>query len=422
MLSKRFFLNTEQSAVSAENGFLPSAPPLTELPASSELNVDLNQIAKSLPELMQKKTLRATIDSLNAKFSDTTIVLESDNPQQKRVATLLLTMLAQAYVWEDIHKPSQTVPAVIARPLYQLCKQEQRFPTLTYADYILYNWRLKNPSQGIVPENIEPIFTFTGTKDEAWFIKIHVAIEAAASTALVSAFNAYQLANSMVAGSTYLCDANKEKELILLFGKIQQSLQAATAMLKRMYEECRPDYFWNILRLYLNGWEKVKSQQTAEVGVRFEGVATKDKLPSHSYKGSSGAQSSIIPALDAALGVRHEINGMFKTLLEFKSYMPMEHQTFISVLSRGKIDMAVRRSGSKEMFSAWESAVKQIGLFRGGHMGLVMQYLHSPAAKTGIKPEEIVGTGGTPITEYLGGRHQTTQDTVVDMPRIKSKL
>ena len=418
MLSKRFFLSVEQGAVSAGNGFLPSAAPLTELPVTSELNLQLNQIAKSLPEFMQKKSLRAAIDHLNATFSNTSIALDNDNQQQKHVATLLLTMLAQAYVWEDIDKPSQTIPAVIAKPLYQLCKQEQRFPTLTYADYILYNWRLKNADQGFVPENIEPILTFTGTKDEAWFIKIHVAIEAAASAALVAAFQAHQLSNTMMSGSAYLCDANKEKECILLFGKIQQSLQTATAVLKRMYEECRPDYFWNTLRLYLNGWEKVKSLNGAEVGVRFDGVATKDKLPSHSYKGSSGAQSSIIPALDAALGVRHEINGMFKTLLEFKSYMPMEHQTFISVLSRGKIDTAVRRSGSKEMFSAWESAVKQIGLFRGGHMSLVMQYLHSPAAKTGIKPEEIVGTGGTPITEYLGGRHQTTQETV----SIRAKL
>jgi indoleamine 2,3-dioxygenase len=182
-----------------------------------------------------------------------------------------------------------------------------------------------------------------------------------------------------------------------------------------MKEECRPEYFWNTLRLYLNGWEKVKSQDMTEVGVRFDDVATKDKLPSHSYKGASGAQSSIIPALDAALGVKHEINGMFKTLLEFKSYMPLEHQTFISMLSRGKIDTAVRLSGSKELFSAWEHAVTQITLFRGGHMGLVKNFLHAPAAKTGINPENIVGTGGTPITTYLGSRHQTTQNTVTEL-------
>ncbi len=420
MLNHRFFLNTEQCTISKRNGFLPTAAPLTELPAASDLNIQLNQIAKNLPELLKKKILRATVNKLNTIFPDPIILLENDHQPQKRIAILLLTMLAQSYVWEDFENPSTIIPAVIAKPLYQFCKQEQRFPTLTYADYILYNWRLRNSHQGIVPENIEPIFTFTGTKDEAWFIKIHVAIEAAASAALEPAFNAYLLANTI--GSV---DKGKEKELILLFEKIQTSLEATTIVLKRMYEQCQPDYFWNTLRLYLNGWEKVKSPTTAEVGVRFEGVATKDKLPSHSYKGSSGAQSSIIPALDAALGVKHEMNGMFKTLQEFKSYMPTEHQILISVLSRGKIHAVVQRSESTELFSAWEKAVKQITLFRGGHMGLVVNYLHSPAAKTGIKPDEIVGTGGTPITEYLGSRHQTTQNTPNEMSyagRIRAKL
>jgi hypothetical protein len=41
--------------------------------------------------------------------------------------------------------------------------------------------------------------------------------------------------------------------------------------------------------------------------------------------------------------------------------------------------------------------------------------LHAPAAKTGINPENIVGTGGTPITTYLGSRHQTTQNTVTEL-------
>ena len=419
MFQHRSFFNAEHCATDAERGFLPRENPLTELPALSAFNIRLNQVVRAMPDLIGKKTFRAAIDDLNKEFPDASISFEKSKPRQKQVATLLLTMLAQAYVWEDLNAPKNSIPGVIAKPLYELCKHQQRFPTLTYADYILYNWRLKNPQQGISLENIDPIFTITGTKDEAWFIKIHVVIEATAGSALASAYKAYMLANSMLTESKYQYDASTEKELIALFEKIQQSLQAATAVFKRMKEECQPDYFWNTLRLYLNGWEKVKSATAAEFGVRFEGVETRDKLPSHCYKGSSGAQSSIIPALDAALGVKHEINGMFQTLLAFKSYMPMEHQIFISVLSRGQISKVVKQSGSKALFSAWEKAVDQIKLFRMGHMGLVANYLHQPAAKTGIKREDIVGTGGTPIDVYLGSRHDATGQTAV---MLKAKL
>jgi indoleamine 2,3-dioxygenase len=412
----RLFENSLACPLTIERGFLPQENPLQALPAVSALNVQLNELAKSLPELIQKKSLRAAIDKLNSADPSADILLQKGNLQQKQLAILMLALLAQAYVWEDFNAPQNVIPAVIAKNLYQLCKREQRFPTLTYADYILYNWRLKDTSKSIVLENIEPIFTFTGTPDEAWFIKIHVAIEAAASEALVHAFTASRVAASFLANQS---DVKLQAELKSLLESTAKSLQLAVNVLKRMTEECNPDYFWNTLRLYLNGWEKVKLPYSNETGIKFEGVATKDKLASHSYKGSSGAQSSIIPALDAAFGVRHDINGMFQTLLAFKSYMPVEHQIFISLLSRSQISKAVKASGRTELFFAWKNVIDSIKSFRMGHMGLVANYIHRPAEKTGIKRADIVGTGGTPIDEYLGDRHKATEATV---QRLRSKL
>jgi indoleamine 2,3-dioxygenase len=412
----RLFESSIACPLAEERGFLPQKNPLQELPAVSALNVQLNQLAKYLPEFIQKKSLRATLDKLNSANPNAEILLAKGDLQQKQLATLMLTLLAQAYVWEDFNAPRNVIPAVIARNLYQLCQRDQRFPTLTYADYILYNWRLKDAAKGIVLENIEPIFTFTGTKDEAWFIKIHVAIEAAASAALVQAFAASRVAATLLTNPS---DGEVQKEFADLLVRTAVSLQCAVKVLARMTEECHPGYFWNTLRLYLNGWEKVKLPYSNETGVKFEGVETKDKLATHSYKGSSGAQSSIIPALDAAFGVKHDINGMFQTLLAFKSYMPMEHQIFISVMSRSPISKAIKVSGSPSLFAAWKAVIDNIKSFRMGHMGLVANYIHRPAEKTGIKRADIVGTGGTPIDEYLGDRHKATEATV---HRLRSKL
>lgn len=414
----RFFNPHEHTLISQERGFLPRQDPLDSLPSSSDFNQLLNGLIRKLPELLREKKFRATVDELNIVYGNSALSLQSGNKAQKDTAILILALLSQAYVWEDLKLPAAKLPAILAKNLYLLCKKERRFPTLTYADYVLNNWKLKVPEKGLTLTNIEPLFTFTASADEAWFIIVHVAIEAASAKALKAAQEA-QLLPYMNTDTLAEEDQNKLK---ILLEEMQSSLQEATQLLKKMNEHCRPDFFWNTLRPYLNGWEKV-TQRTAdgreETGLRFEGVQTKDKKPSHNYKGSSGAQSSILPALDAALGVTHEIDGMYQTLLLFRFYMPIEHQILISLFSRSKIKQAVKLADSPEVKAAWEKAVEQIKYFRRGHLGLVAQYIYSAAADKGIKREEITGTGGTGIEDYLINRHQSTDATIT---RLRSKL
>jgi indoleamine 2,3-dioxygenase len=414
----RFFNPPEATVLQTERGFLPKTDPLSALPRSSEFNEALNQLSQQLPALLHKKKFRTAIDELNKKYAENFLKLERGNSAEKDTAILILALLAQAYIWEDNHLPASKLPSVLARNLYALCKSERRFPTLTYSDYVLNNWKLKAPEKGLQLDNLEPLFTFTATKDEAWFIVIHVAIEAAAAKALEAAQKAQWLCYSPVGEL-----APKDFPLLkTLLDQIQTSLKEATGLLSRMYEHCQPDFFWKVLRPYLNGWEKVKkltADGKEEIGVRFEGVPTKDLKPTHHYKGSSGAQSSILPALDAALGVTHEIDGMFQTLLLFKFYMPLEHQIVISLFSRSKIKQAVKLSHCPELWEAWEKAVEQIKAFRKGHLGLVAHYIYSAAEKQGVKREEITGTGGTGIHDYLVNRHESTQAT---LGQLRAKL
>lgn len=407
---QNLFFNFYDFSLISNQGFLPSKPPLISLPESSELNIRLNEIIKNLPILLRDKKLRSVIDQLDLTFHDEMVSLEKDNKKQINIALLTLISIAQGYIWEDNDHPQNKIPSVISKNIYHLCKSQQRYPTLTYSDYVLHNWRLIDNKKEISLDNIEPIVTFTGTKDEAWFIKIHVVIESVCSKAILAATQATQLTRELCKNPSKK-NSETDKQLILLLSTIEKSIKDAISVLQKMKDNCDPDYFFYHLRPFLSGWEKVKtnSENQSITGVQLEGINTSDKITTHSYKGPSGAQSSIIPALDAFLGIQHEINGMFRTLLEFQEYMPKKHSAFIKLLSKSKISDIAASTESEALKQARKDAIHQVELFRCHHIGLVHQFIFKPAEKIGLKSSDITGTGGTPINHYLGERYLSTK-------------
>src|SRR5262249_39067143 len=154
------------------------------------------------------------------------------------------------YVWEDVCNPATHLPPFLLTNLCKLCEKypRPRLPMLTYQDYVLNNWRLKNPEKGLTLDNIEPLFTFTGSNDEAWFITIHIVIEKICGDALFVVFQAMQCAKE-----------GKTESLSQLFKTMTQALCNAIQIIKKMEEQCKPDYFYHVIRLYLNGWEHIKN-------------------------------------------------------------------------------------------------------------------------------------------------------------------
>lgn len=393
--------------INAARGFLPLHDPVLELAESFPLATHINDLVKKLPQLLQEKKLRIAIDELDKAFPDEVLASTQRgcSKAEKNVSLLFLKSLVQAYIWEEPSSPASTIPAVLTRNLYPLCKARQCYPIITYSDYVLNNWRLIDKDRPLSLENIEPIVTFTGTADEAWFIKIHVVIEAICASALHAATLIRQQVQS-----------NDNEALVSSLLDIKTAIQTAIDIMHKMIEGCDPDVFWNTLRPYLSGWEKVKSP-TEEVGVRFLGLATRDKLPSV-YSGPSGAQSGILPALDCALNIKHEVDSMLVKLREFKEYMPEEHKGFVSSLQGSKIHKYAERCDSSQVKAAYEITVDSIKKFRGAHLGLVHQYIYKPAQEQGIDREKIVGTGGAPIDSYLSGRYQNTTSNITTLRRV----
>lgn len=375
-------------------GFLPEKTS-TALPEHNTLHAELNKIIKNLPVLLREKKLRSEIDCLNDRYKRNPESLITQSQLDRNKAMSMLTMLIQAYIFETPDKPKTVVPAVLADSILQLCKTLQRYPMLTYADYVLHNWQLINPAGGFTLENIEPIATFTGSVDEAWFIKIHIAIEAACVPALRSAYDASLLHRQMIQNPALKTKEN-ETTLLHYFQTITKALKEATTILLRMKEHCDGDYFFNTLRLFLQGWDE-------KCRVTFEG-----NKAIHQYKGPSGAQSSILPSLDSALGIRHDVDGMFQQMMTFRQYMPSNHMSFIHTLTDQRLKLTPGVD-SEILFNALKEAVAAVQQFRYMHrFALVGRFIYNPAGKHGIKPEQITGTGGTPINEFLEKRHAST--------------
>lgn len=80
---------------------------------------------------------------------------------------------------------------------------------------------------------------------------------------------------------------------------ITAALQDMQGTLNRMGEKCDPYIYYQRVRQPMSGW---KNNPALPGGLLYEGVS---EAPLQ-YYGETGAQSSIVPAFDAALGIQHE--------------------------------------------------------------------------------------------------------------------
>ena len=127
--------------------------------------------------------------------------------------------------------PATKIPKCIALPWYQIALAVKRPPVLSYASYVLWNWKRLDPTRPIEAGNLVLLQNFLGGLDEEWFIIIHVDIEKRASKALAAFPDALK--------------AKNEKDTSLLTSSLKligDSLEELNKVLERMPEHCDPVY------------------------------------------------------------------------------------------------------------------------------------------------------------------------------------
>jgi indoleamine 2,3-dioxygenase len=171
-----------------------------------------------------------------------------------------------------------------------------------------------------------------------------------------------------------------------------------SAALMRMYERCDPYIFFRRVRPFLASWPAP--------GVVYEGVSEEP----HVFAGGSAGQSSLIQALDAALGVRHPSPQSSPFLAEMRHYMPPAHRRFVEALEAGPDAHAfvqARADSAPALAAAYNRCVEGLADFRRKHMEIAVRYITMQATS----PAEAMGTGGTSIARFLGTARQETRES-----------
>ncbi len=368
-----------------ERGFLPSQDPLSRLPWAFDT---WEGVASGLPKLLASDHIRRTIEDLPPFPLD-----QIATAQELERAMTLLSYLGHAYVWRG-ERPAEVLPKVLAIPWHAVACRLGRPPVLSYSSYALHNFFRVENTREIECGNIALIQNFFGGIDEEWFILIHVDIERKAApgmAVLPACLDAAEMAEA--------------EQLQSLLAKLQASIESMYATLNRMPEWCDPYIYYHRVRPYIHGW---KDHPDLPRGVIYEGVEAYGGRPQH-FRGETGAQSAIVPSLDAVLGIEHKQDVLRSYLMEMRTYMPPAHRAFIESLeARASVRPFVQRCRIPRLTELYNACIEGIERFRSLHLEYAGRYIFRQA-QTDEKNPHVVGTGGTPFMSYLTKHRDETE-------------
>jgi indoleamine 2,3-dioxygenase len=156
------------------------------------------------------------------------------------------------------------------------------------------------------------------------------------------------------------------------------------ATLKRMPDGCSPEVYYHSVRPYLFGFTDVVYEQV------WKGKKV-------TLRGETGAQSSIVPSLVAAFGIRHEASVLTKHTRTMRHYMPPAHRAFIAQVRRGpSLRGYVRRRGASRpaLKSSYNACLWALHDFRAQHYEWARVYIHERVSNP-------LGSGGTIFMPWL---------------------
>ena len=360
-----------------EIGFLPNK--ISTL-LSNEFD-DVEHIAKNLPKILANNQIEDEVLNLETEKDISNLSID-----ELERAMLLYSYIGHGYIWGGT-SIEKVIPKNISKTWYKISQKLDRPPILSYASYALNNWKLQDVNKPFDLENIRILQNFLGGMDEDWFIMIHIAIE----------HEAKEILNNL---KTYYLDKNEDQSYL---ENALVSIKKINQIMNRMPEKCDPFIYYNRVRPYIFGW---KNNPATPNGVIYEGVEEYGGNP-QLFRGETGAQSSIVPALDALLGVTHSNDPLKEYLDEMRLYMPKEHRNMLNDLDQWSENNRSKsiREDSSVLLS--DEIIKEVHTFRNKHLEYARIYIHEQSLSN-QNNSNVVGTGGTPFMKYLDKHLQET--------------
>ena len=375
------------------NTFLPKKDPLKTYTTDTRSLKLIADIAAHLPKLLLTGQVQKTIKDLNVNALSVNSIIKDGDIREVKLAMAHLSFISHAYIWGG-KNPEKILPEAIAKPWVKLANKLERPPILSYGSYCLDNWYRVDSKEDISLQNVGLITNFLGGVDEDWFVTIHVCIENAASKAVNAATKL-----------SYLNEDNSINDYLANLKHIVASLKEVNKIFSRMPEKCDPYIYYHRVRPFIFG---TKDNPDLKKGLIYEGQF--NNKPQF-FRGETGAQSSIMPFLDGALGIYHTKDHLRHYLNEMRDYMPPEHRKMIEdVESRSNAKTYIQQS--KRLVNEYNKCLEEIRKFRALHLEFAATYIHQQSQiknPFGRGGSTITGTGGTPFMKYLKKHRDETQ-------------
>mgnify|MGYP006104823347 FL=1 len=375
------------------NTFLPKKDPLKTYTTDTRSLKLIADIAAHLPKLLLTGQVQKTIKDLNVNALSVNSIIKDGDIREVKLAMAHLSFISHAYIWGG-KNPEKILPEAIAKPWVKLANKLERPPILSYGSYCLDNWYRVDSKEDISLQNVGLITNFLGGVDEDWFVTIHVCIENAASKAVNAATKL-----------SYLNEDNSINDYLANLKDIVASLKEVNKIFSRMPEKCDPYIYYHRVRPFIFG---TKDNPDLKKGLIYEGQF--NNKPQF-FRGETGAQSSIMPFLDGALGIYHTKDHLRHYLNEMRDYMPPEHRKMIEdVESRSNAKTYIQQS--KRLVNEYNKCLEEIRKFRALHLEFAATYIHQQSQiknPFGRGGSTITGTGGTPFMKYLKKHRDETQ-------------
>ncbi|MDJ0644266.1 MAG: indoleamine 2,3-dioxygenase [Erythrobacter sp.] len=353
---------------------------------------DAAQVARQLPQILPSGRIRNFLTrSLppHAELGDASGLTD----EQARIATVHYTFMVQAYMWGE-EAITDRLPPSLAVPMVALADRLGQQPLLTYSSYVLDNWALIDPGKPLALDNLRMLQNFLGGMDEAWFVLVHVAIEACAGKVLARF------------GSIVEAVENDDPQAVQgLLERNAATWQQVNALFDRMPERCDPYIYFERVRPYIHGW---KDNPALPNGVIYEGVERYGSA-AQAFRGQTGSQSSIVPSMDALMGVGHAADPLREYLDQLHEYRPVGHRRFVDDVraSSGLRDFA-QKAQLPTLNDAYNANIQAVADFRTRHLEYAASYINKQGRKHAGNDTDV-GTGGTPFMKYLKKHRDETR-------------
>lgn len=367
--------------MSANRGFLCSYD-AADVTLPAELAAP-EEAAREVPRTLLTGRIRQYLSAL--PVLDLKAFCAEASDAQLRTAMVRYSFMVQAYVWGEPQAPT-SLPAPLAVPMWALARRLGQQPLLPYSAYVLDNWDRFDRNGPISLDNIWMIQNFLAGQDEAWFVLVHVAIEARAGEMLAEIPRALEAVKNGDAAAV-------EASLAL----INRGWDDVNAIFDRMPERCDPYIYFHRVRPYIHGW---KDNPALGAGLIYEGVTETGGRP-QAFRGQTGSQSTIVPSMDALLGVGHAADPLRTFLDELHIYRPPAHRTFVDkVRALSNLRAFVQGSGNANLREIYNANIRSLARFRTRHLEYAASYINKQG-KDSLGNDTDVGTGGTPFMKYL---------------------